>query len=466
MSTDVLVLGAGAAGLCAALEARRRGADVLLVAKTPADGPSCTSQSAGYLTACQDDARDELRRQVLTVGGFLNDAALVDAFLADVPECGAYLAALGVDMRRQHVLDGLGYWRIAAPQGLRPGQGLIDPLLHAVRTAGVRVLDHAAALRLLRADGTVIGATVYHPTTDRLIGIAAASTILATGGGAAMWARTTNPATTTGDGLAIAFQAGAGLANIELVSFEYPDLAEVLAHRPDRDRILSRGESHYFLGGVRIDAHGRTDLPGLFAAGEVALSPFGAGRLGGAALAESIVFGRRAGREAADHTATPTTLDPAVLTADARRLDRRRTNTGPPPAEVRHRLGQTLWRHAGLLKDAASLDRAAEDVRDLLDQLPTASARTGEEVLLAEQTHLSCLLALEVIRAAAWRTESRSCFWRTDHRNPDNTHLLVTRGVRLRDGRHEVDITPTAEAADIPPGPTPFAAGCFDYLRP
>ena len=454
--------------MVAALEARRAGARVVLVSKRPAGGPSCTSHSAGYLTWCQDDARDELRRQIWTVGGFVNDAALVDAFVADVPACGAYLAALGVEMHRQPVLGGLGYWRIAADEGRRPGYGLTGPLLRAVQTDGVRLLDDAAALRLLRAGDTVVGATVYHAASDRVTAIAAPSTILATGGGAAMWARTTNPAGATGDGLAAAFEAGASLANIELVSFEYPDLAEVLADPPDRQRVLSRGESHYFLGGVRIDAHGRTDVDGLLAAGEVALSPFGAGRLGGTALAESVVFGRRAGREAARKadTARPATLDDAAVSAEADRLDRRRANTGPHPADLGRRLGQTLWDHAGLLKDAASLHRAAQDVQSLLAQLPAASAPTGQEILLAEQTRLSCITALEVIRAGTWRTESRGSFWRTDHRDADNARLLVTRRVRLRDGRHEVDITPTAKPTDVPPAPPPLAAGCFDYLSP
>lgn len=466
-STDVLILGGGGAGLRAALEARRRGAEVLLLSKAPAGGASCTSHGAGYLTYCAAGARDELRRQVLAIGGCVNDCAMVEAFVEDVPTRIPELAAFGVELAREEVLPGLGYWRTAGAEGQRAGYGLTAPLRKAVDGSGAAVLDGASATRLLVAGGAVVGAVAYQPSADSLFAIAASATVLATGGGAALWARSDNPRGTTGDGFALALDAGAALANMEFVSFQCPDVSAILDGTADRAAVLERGAAHYFLGGVAIDAHGRTTVDGLLAAGEVACGPFGAARLGGSAMAEIIVFGARAGCRAAERAAASRrpTVPPGAIGAEAERLERlRRSAGGPSPAELRRRLAEVMWSHAGLVKDAQSLGRAARTLEALGQDIAAVSAQSPDDLLLAEQTRLSRLTALEVVRASLWREESRGAFWRLDHPRPDNSRWLLRRRVRLEDGEPAATITPASVSADAGPAEPPIGAGCFGYL--
>ena len=467
LTTDVLVLGGGGAGLRAALEARRAGVDVVLVSKQPAGGTSCTAHGAGYFTWCAEAARDELRRQMLVIGGCVNDPAMLDAFLADVPTRIPELTELGVALTREEVVPGLGYWRTAAGEGRHPGYGLTAPLRQAADAAGVRTIDGAAAVRLLADAGAVAGAAVYEPGADRLLGIGAKATVLATGGGAALWKRSDNPRGTTGDGFALALEAGAALTHMEFVSFHCPDLAAVLSGSADREDTLARGSAHYFLGGVATDPDGHTTVDGLLAAGEVANGPHGAARLGGGAFAEIIVFGARAGAAAARRAravASPALPDRA-LDDEAARLARYRASHGPSPARLRRRLADTMWLHAGLLKDRASLGRAAGQLEALVGECERAAATSPDDVLVAEQTRLSCLTGLEVMGASQWREESRGAFWRTDHPAPDNARWLVRRTVRIREGRREVDVAAIARPAGIGLAEPKIGAGCFGYLR-
>ena len=466
LTTDVLVLGGGGAGLRAALAARRAGAQVVLVSKQPAGGTSCTAHGAGYLTWCAEDARDELRRQMLAIGGFLNDPAMLDAFVADVPWRIPELADFGVQLAQEEIQPGLGYWRTSAGDGRHPGYGLTTPLRRAADAAGVRVIDGAAATALLMEGKRVVGAAACEPAAERLLGIAARATVLATGGGAALWKRSDNPRGTTGEGFALALEAGASLAHVEFVSFQCPDVPGVLAGTAGRDAALARGAAHYFLGGVVTDADGGTGVEGLLAAGEVANGPHGAARLGGGAFAEIIVFGARAGVAAARRAqaAGAPALAEGALGAEAARLERYRASSGPPPGELRKRLAEIMWQHAGLLKDQASLERAEELVEALAPELASASASTPDDVLLAEQTRLSRLTALEVVRAARWREESRGAFWRADHPAPDNRRCLVRRTVRLRDGRRQTDVLPVAPPAGVELVEPPIGGGCFGYL--
>jgi len=467
LSTDVLVLGGGGAGLRAALEARRGGADVLLLSKQPAGGTSCTAHGAGYTTYCAPEARDELRRQMLAVGGWVNDPAMLEAFLADVPGRIPELAEFGVELTREELLPGLGYWRTSAGQGRRPGYGLTTPLRQALDASGARVVDGATVTKLLLADGAVVGAVAYEPAPDRLLGIAAKATVVATGGGAALWARSDNPRSTTGDGFALAFEAGAPLAHMEFVSFNCPDLAALRAGTAERDDVLAHGSAHYFLGGVLTDAEGRTPVEGLLAAGEVAHGPHGAARLGGSAFAEVIVFGARAGAAAARLARDAACPAPPrdALDAEAARLTRHAANHGPPPAALRARLADLMWQHAGLVKDRASLERAAALLDDLMRDLGSAAAAAPGDVALAEQTRLSAVTAREVVRAALWREESRGAFWRGDCPGYDNARWLRCRTACQLAGRYETCVEAIAAADGVEPGEPRVGAGCFAYLR-
>src|SRR5215217_3403148 len=123
---------------------------------------------------------------------------------------------------------------------------------------------------------------------------------------------------------------------------------------PVHDPIPVRPGAHYHMGGVDVDVWGKTSLEGLYAAGEVAcVSVHGANRLGGNALMETITYGKRAGRAAADWALTHTTVEvPAGVEADAERevktlLDRR---DGERPWAIRDELAKTMHENFGVFR--------------------------------------------------------------------------------------------------------------------
>jgi L-aspartate oxidase len=287
----------------------------------------------------------------------------------------------------------------------------------------IRVAEGERMLAFWRTDRRCVGVV-----TDRRA-VAARATLVATGGAAALWQRTTNPSGAVGEGIAAAYCAGAGLADLEFVQFHPTTLVDSslllsealrgegallldehgqrftdeLAPRDIVAReIASRGTAlldlraidrarfpalmgslaeegydpaetpipvapaaHYTVGGVLTDLDGRSELAGLYAAGECAATGVhGANRLASNSLLECLVFGRRAALAALAEPGLP-----AGLAAPP-------TPSSPQPvtAQLRHR----LWEDCGLVRDAAGLERL-RSAPHLLTRLIAESALTREE---------------------------------------------------------------------------------------
>ena len=145
---------------------------------------------------------------------------------------------------------------------------------------------------------------------------------------------------------------------------------------------------HHFMGGVAADPNGATEIPGLFAAGEVVGGVHGANRMGGNALDEILVFGYRAGRAAADW-AEKRSWDKASETLIGERLGPflkklRRAGEGPGPKELRKMIGRILWEKSGILRDATGLGNAVELLRKMKEKnLPEIRAENPKEILNA-----------------------------------------------------------------------------------
>src|SRR5205823_2425414 len=138
---------------------------------------------------------------------------------------------------------------------------------------------------------------------------------------------------------------------------------------PIDEPIPVRPGAHYHMGGVDTDVWGQTDLTGLYAAGEAAcVSVHGANRLGGNALMETITFGRRAGRHAADWALTHTTVEvPESVQTDAERelrmlLDR---GEGERPWRIRDELALTMHENFGVFRREEQMQRQGEMVGEL-----------------------------------------------------------------------------------------------------
>ena len=400
--TEVLVIGGGGAGVVAALEAEQCGAAVTLVTKLRT-GDSNTVMAEGGIQAAVRDGDSPVQHFLDSYGGggFSAKRELVSALVNDAPEAIAWLSGLGVSFDRGPegellVTAGGGTSRrrmLSARDttGAEIMRTLKDELLHRPH---ICIVEHTAAVELLTdGDGRISGALLLHLPTNRLSVLRCRALVLATGGSGQLRIggfATSNHRSATGDGLVMAYRAGARLCSAGSFQYHptgvaYPHAmvgslvtekvralgarlvnryGEVFVHPLEprdvttaavlrecterdcgiqtrdgvavwldtpmierihgpgtvearlphtlkrflhfgidvrREPILVYPTLHYQNGGIDITPEGRsTTVENLFAAGEVTGGIHGNNRLMGNALLDVVVFGRRAGRAAAE----------------------------------------------------------------------------------------------------------------------------------------------------------------------
>ncbi|MCW5254374.1 MULTISPECIES: L-aspartate oxidase [unclassified Streptomyces] len=214
--------------------------------------------------------------------------------------------------------------------------------------------------------------------------------------------------------------------------------------------------AHYASGGVRTDSRGRTTVPGLYACGEVACTGVhGANRLASNSLLEGLVYAERIAADVAARHADGTLG--ARVPAEVPHPD----SPAHPllPAEARFAIQRAMTEGAGVLRSAASLDRAAGKLQDLHGAAREALREHGKTaepgVDTWEATNLLCV-ARVLVAAAARREETRGCHWREDRPGRDDTAWRRHVVVRLNPDRTlAVHTTPTAEFPPTTPGPRP-----------
>ncbi len=230
--TDVLVLGAGLAGLYSALEAARRGADVVLATKGSQQASnSYMAQGGVAAVVAADDSFGEHAADTIAAGRGLCDPAAVDVLVTEGPGRIADLERLGVRFDRDPAgayrlgrEGGHGRRRILHAGGAATGAAIAGALIARVAAEPrIRVLEHTAALALAADGDACAGAWLLGH--DELRPAAARMTLVATGGACALFQRTTNPAGATGDGIALAYRAGAAVRDMEFVQFHPTALA-------------------------------------------------------------------------------------------------------------------------------------------------------------------------------------------------------------------------------------------------
>ena len=182
---------------------------------------------------------------------------------------------------------------------------------------------------------------------------------------------------------------------------------------------------HFFMGGVEIDEHARTAIPGLFAAGEVTSGVHGANRTGGNALTECAVFGDIAGESAARHA-----MRAARRKSNGKRLVQRlplKDTTGKARQLLRE-VQDLTWAHAGPIRNARSLREGLSRVSEMERGLAELEA-AGRSLELHEVKG-SLLISKAIMRASLEREESRGAFYRDDfpERDDDNwlKHILLS----------------------------------------
>jgi L-aspartate oxidase len=422
---DLLVVGSGVAGLFGALCAASE-ADVVLLSKGPLLSSASSLAQGGIAAATSDEDSPTLHAaDTARAGRGLCKPSAVGVLTEEAPARIQDLVELGVEFDGIGLEGGHRRRRVLHAGGAATGDHVARVLAQRVLAhPRIRVAEGERLLDLARAGGRCVGAIT---SRRRLV---ARSTLLATGGYAALWRRTTNPPGSVGDGIAAASRAGAAVADLEFVQFHPTALVDSsvlltealrgegavllddrglrftneLAPRDvvardiaargtalldlrsiDRDRFPSLMDTleesgydpaetpipvspaaHYTVGGIVTDLDGATEVPGLFAAGECAAT----GVHGANRLASnSLLECLVFGRRAA--------LAALATSVSSGRVRVPGTETSPLEP-VTDELREALWSDCGVVRDAAGLERL-RTAPHLLTRLVAESALAREE---------------------------------------------------------------------------------------
>ncbi|UED85620.1 L-aspartate oxidase [Streptomyces profundus] len=279
IEADVVVVGSGVAGLTAALRCAAAGLRTVIVTKARLDDGSTRWAQGGIAAALgEGDTPEQHLADTLVAGAGLCDERAVRALVTEGPDAVRRLIALGAtfDTEADGALaltreGGHHRRRIAHAGGDATGAEISRALLAAVRAAGIETVQNALALDLLKdATGRAAGVTLHVMGEGRHDGVGAVradAVVLATGGMGQIFSATTNPAVSTGDGVALALRAGAEVSDLEFVQF-HPTVLYLGPGAEGQQPLISeavRGE-----GAHLVDAAGERFMAGQHELAELA----------------------------------------------------------------------------------------------------------------------------------------------------------------------------------------------------
>ena len=584
---DVVVVGAGGAGLRAAIAAQEAGADVAMVSKLHPVRSHTGAAEGGINAALRDaDSWQDHAYDTMKGSDYLGDAPAVEALCQESPEEVIRLEHWGMPFSReddgrvsQRPFGGLSFPRTTYA-GAETGHQMLHTMYEQVVKRGITVYDEWHVMDLAvtdeddPAERTCHGVVAYDIQSGEISGFRAENgVILATGGMGQVFDHTTNAVANTGDGVAMAYRAGVPMEDMEFIQFHpttlpstgvlisegvrgeggilynsegerfmfehgyanndgelasrdvvsRAELTEVNEGRGIEDeyvhldmrhlgeeRILDRLENilhlaedfegadgltepmpvkpgqHYAMGGIETNEHGETAIDGLYAAGECACaSVHGANRLGGNALPELIVFGKRAGRHAAGEEMGEAEIetgrsgnwqpadyefgvevgetggsgtaaaDGGAVVSDAEsvlgaavdraqeRVDELLSRKGRNHAEIRSAVQETMTANVNVFREEGRLEETLADLREAREAYKDVAvsdpSRTfNTDLIHTIETRNILDLAEALTMGALAREEFRGAHWRKEHQERKDEDWLKHTLISWNDGEPEL----------------------------
>ncbi len=513
LHSDFLVIGGGIAGLTFALAAAETGTVTLLTKAGSGEANTAYAQGGIATVWSVSDSFESHVDDTLRAGAGLCDRAAVEAIVRGGPDAVRELIRYGTEFSKVENSNGeneveydLGregghsHRRVLHAQDLTGREIMRALTAAAAANPNIRTLENHVAINLLVESpsgghpGACWGVYALDRATNKIERVLARATLLATGGAGKVYLYTTNPDIASGDGVAMAYRAGAAIGNMEFYQFHptclfhpaaksflisealrgegailkrpdgtpfmsdyHPDAElaprDVVARAIDSEmkrhgldfvyldlshreaayikerfpniyrRCLSYGidmtagpipvvpAAHYMCGGVMTDLDARTSIPGLYAAGEVAMTGLhGANRLASNSLLEAAAMGRRAfdsARELAAMGRPPEfpEWDPGrAIRSEERVLITQSWD------EIR----RLMWNYVGIVRSDRRLERALSRIELLKDEI---HSYYWDHLLDSDLIELRNLVVVAevIVRSAVARKESRGLHYNTDH---------------------------------------------------
>ena len=512
--SDVLIIGSGAAGLTAALNLADRFTVTVLAKGAMNEGSTAWAQGGIAAVLEEGDTFESHIEDTMIAGAGLNDRATVEFVVSQAPAAIARLEELGVPFATEgpvgnralhltregghshrrivHVADATGW---AVQEALQraatdhPNITLVPDMVAIDLATGKHEERYSGA-------GHVWGVYAVNRATGRVELYTARATILATGGAGRTYLFSTAPRGATGDGIAMAWRAGARVSNMEMMQFHptclynldvknfliteavrgegghllIPDTGyrfmpdfddrlelaprDVVARAIDHEikrlgldyvhlDISHKGEAfirehfpniyeklmglgidmtkepipvvpaqHYTCGGIVIDLDGRTDLPGLYAAGECSESGLhGANRLASNSLLECFVFGEACAAHITEH------WDDLAVPPAIRPWDESRVEDSDEEVVIKQNwteIRRFMWNYVGIVRTTKRLERAQHRIRLLTEEVNDYYGHFRVTPDLIELRNLLQTAEL-IVRSALARHESRGLHYTLDY---------------------------------------------------
>ncbi|CAM3734705.1 fumarate reductase (quinol) flavoprotein subunit [Parendozoicomonas haliclonae] len=534
VNADIVIVGAGGAGLRAAIAAAEKnpGLNIALISKVyPMRSHTVAAEggSAGVVQA--HDSLENHFQDTVAGGDWLCDQDTVDYFVSHSTEEMIRLENWGCPWTRKddgnvnvRAFGGMKIertWFAADKSGFHMLHTLFQT---SIKYPQIKRFDEYFATDLIIEDGRAQGVVAIEIATGEPKTFLGCAVVFATGGSGRVFRFNTNGAIVTGDGHAMAFRAGAALRDMEFVQYhptglpgsgvlmtegcrgeggillnkhgyrylqdyglgpetpvgepknKYMELGprdrlsqafwneqrkgntietplgdavhldlrhlgkEKLMERlplicslaknylgvdPVTDPVPVRPAVHYTMGGIRSDQTCKTDIPGLFVAGECASNGMhGANRLGSNSLAETVVFGKVAGEMAVDFASQATQSDEKILAEQGRshlsRIDAMRNANGTEKAShIRHEMVQTMEKTLGIYRLGEEMQEGVDKIAELRERFKNVKVEDktkvyNTELLLAFELDSSLMVAEAMAVGALNRKESRGAHQRLD----------------------------------------------------